>query len=151
LRGVPGIYFHSLVGTANYHQGVDETNHNRTINRRKFNAEELRNVLSQQGSTQRMVFDGYLKMLAVRVAQPAFHPDADQKVIETGRKSVVAFLRTSRDREQRILILANVSGEPVRVDLSSCRGVDVTHDLLSGQEVARAEYELAAYQIAWLS
>ena len=33
LKGIPGIYFHSLMGSRNYYQGVEESGHARTINR----------------------------------------------------------------------------------------------------------------------
>ena len=38
LPGVPGIYVHSLLGSRNWPEGVAQTGHNRTINRRKFGA-----------------------------------------------------------------------------------------------------------------
>ena len=36
MPGVPGIYFHSLVGSKNYHDGVKHSGINRTINREKL-------------------------------------------------------------------------------------------------------------------
>jgi len=33
---VPAIYIHSFLATQNYYQGVEHTNHNRTINRYKW-------------------------------------------------------------------------------------------------------------------
>ncbi|NQU25671.1 MAG: sugar phosphorylase [Candidatus Nealsonbacteria bacterium] len=150
LRGVPGIYFHSLVGTPNYVEGVEQTGHNRTINRRKFDVQQLRQILSDEQSVQRMVFDGYLKMLAVRTQQAAFHPDAGQAVVDTGRKSVIAFERISQDGRQRILVLANIGAEPVCVDLSAAGDVVLDCDLLTGQSVVDGQYEVDAYDIAWL-
>ncbi len=46
LRGIPGVYFHSLVGTPNDTQGVATTGRARSINRRKFGLGELRGILS---------------------------------------------------------------------------------------------------------
>ncbi|MFV1968368.1 MAG: DUF3459 domain-containing protein, partial [Pirellulaceae bacterium] len=151
LRGVPGIYFHSLVGTQNYAEGVEQTGHNRTINRRKFNSNELRHILSDEDSVQRKIFDGYRRMLAVRIAQPAFHPDAKQTVLETDHKAVVALTRTSLDGNQQILVLANVGEEPVTVDLAKFIGVEVKEDLLGAKPVKNRKYELAPYDIAWLA
>ncbi|MHC4400995.1 MAG: alpha-amylase family glycosyl hydrolase [Planctomycetota bacterium] len=150
LRGVPGIYFHSLVGTSNYHQGVEATGQNRTINRRKFEADELRGILSDPAGTPRLVFDGYLNMLGARVRQPAFHPDAPQAVADTGHESLIAFERSSRDGSQRILVLANVGEEPVSVD-PAASGSGLQQNLLTGEPVPRGTYEIGPYEIAWLA
>ena len=48
LAGVPGIYLSSLFGARNWHEGVEETGRNRTINRRKFERKELTFDLSQE-------------------------------------------------------------------------------------------------------
>jgi glycosidase len=150
LRGMPGIYFHSLVGTQNYTEGVDQTSHNRTINRRKFDSNELRGILADENSVQRKIFDGYRHMLAVRIAQPAFHPDAEQTVIATDHKSIVALTRTSLDGNQRILVLTNVGEESVSMDLASIGGNEFNADLLSGKPVENGKFEVAPHDIAWL-
>ena len=41
MRGIPALYFHSFTATPNYQEGVKDTGHNRTINRRKWKADEL--------------------------------------------------------------------------------------------------------------
>jgi len=151
LRGMPGIYFHSLVGTQNYTDGVGKTGHNRTINRRKFQSDELREILADENSVQRKIFDGYRRMLAVRVAQPAFHPDAEQAFVDVGHKSIVAFARTSLDGKQRILVLANVGDEAVDIDIEGIAEVAPKKDLLSGQPVENGKFELGPHDIAWLA
>lgn len=150
LRGMPGIYFHSLVGTENHTRGVKETGRNRTINRRKFDSDELRALLADESSVQRKVFDGYRRMLAARTARAAFHPDADQNVLDAGHPSVVAFERISLDGRQRILVLANAGNESVRVDLGRLGGADAGKDLLSGKTAGGATYDLGPHEIAWL-
>jgi glycosidase len=150
LKGVPGIYFHSLVGTQNYTEGVEQTGHNRTINRRKFDSDELRRILSDESSVQRKIFDGYRRMLKVRIAQSAFHPDAKQTVLDTDYKSIVALTRSSLDGSQQILVVVNVGEETVSLDLDRIDRVEVTEDLLSGKPVENQKHEIAAHDIAWL-
>ncbi len=150
LRGVPGIYFHSLVGTENDTEGVRQTGHKRTINRRKFQSDELRQILADKNSLQGRIFDGYRHLLSVRRDQPAFHPDAAQTVLETGHPSLIGLTRSSADGEQRILVLANVGPQPVQVDLPRLAGGEVGRELLSGQGVSGGAYELDAHDIAWL-
>ena len=159
LRGIPGIYFHSLVGTENDHEGVERTGRARSINRHKFEVEELERALADPVSLQRRVFDGYRSMIATRIRQPAFHPDARQRFVDLDRRAVIAFLRTSAERQQRILSITNVTGEPVTIDLSMVdAGVDAgmnagrfTHDLLSGREVQGNELTLPAHTAVWLT
>jgi sucrose phosphorylase len=151
VRGVPGIYFHSLVGTPNDHEGVEETGKNRSINRQKFEVDQLRAILGDEGSAQRMVFDGYQKLLSLRAKQPAFHPDAEQTVVDVGHDSIIAFVRVSQDRSQRVLVLANVGDEAVQVDLARLDDPTYERDLLSGRPVSRDGYELESYDIAWLA
>ena len=151
LRGVPGIYFHSLVGTQNYTEGVEETGHNRTINRRKFNIDELRRILSDENSVQSRISEGYRRMLKVRITQPAFHPDAKQAFWDTDNKSIVAFRRSSQNGSQQILVIVNVGAKPVSVNLEKFNGVEVTEDLLSGKRTKNGIYEIAAHDIAWLT
>jgi sucrose phosphorylase len=151
VRGVPGIYFHSLVGTPNYHEGVERTGQNRTINRRKFEADELRRILDDEDSAQRLVFDGYLRLLSVRTTQPAFHPDAEQTVVDVGHEAVIAFTRTSQDGSQRVLVLANVGSRSVDVDLAPLGDLPVERDLLSEKPVSGGRFRVEPYDIAWLA
>ena len=44
MPGVPGIYFHSLVGSRNYHEAVRKTRINRSINRDKLNYDNLKGI-----------------------------------------------------------------------------------------------------------
>jgi sucrose phosphorylase len=150
LRGVPGIYFHSLVGTANYEEGVEQTGHNRSINRRKFHRDELGQILADENSLQRQILDRYRRMLAARVAQPAFHPDADQRFVDTGHRSLVAFTRTSQDGTQAIHVVANVGQQPARVDWSVFGGSRPHRNLLGNNSAAGDVVEIGPWETVWL-
>ncbi|MCH7687013.1 MAG: sugar phosphorylase [Planctomycetes bacterium] len=151
LRGIPGIYFHSLVGTENDSVGVEQTGRSRTINRRKFARDELENILAEEHSTQRRVFDGYRNMIRTRVRQPAFHPDAAQKIIDLNDPALISFLRTSLDEVQNVLVLTNVSGEPLSVDLSAFEHLKLAVDLLGGETPQNHRLTIAPYASAWLA
>lgn len=143
LRGIPGIYFHSLVGTPNYHEGVARTKQNRTINRRKYRQEELDELLADPASAQAQVLEGYQRLLRTRHTQSAFHPDAPIEVIDVGSDAVLAFTRQSLQDEQCLLIVANVSGSAVTIQLPD--GVS-PFDLLTESTPADAT-QLAPYQV----
>lgn len=151
LRGIPGIYFHSLVGTFNDEESVARTGHNRSINRRKFEDSALRRRLQDEQGLQRMVLDGYRRMLKIRTGQLAFHPDAEQHVIASGHDPVISFARTSRDGTQRIHVLANVGPKPVEIDLHAIDAHACRHNLLGDCPVSPSTYTLDAWEIAWLT
>lgn len=108
LRGMPAIYFHSLVATPNDTAGAESSGIARRINRRKYERGELDGLLAE-GTLQRRAFDGYRRLLAKRIEEPAFHPDAKQTVVDTKNDAVLAFVRESLDGGSRILVACNVS------------------------------------------
>lgn len=48
MPGVPGIYFHSLVGSQSYYEGAKKTRRNRAINREKLNFDSVKEELSEE-------------------------------------------------------------------------------------------------------
>lgn len=145
LPGVPGIYFHSLVGTQNDLEGVRESGIPRRINRRKFELSELRQILSDPTSLQAKIFEGYQLLLKVRTQQPAFHPDGGCELMDLGEPSLLAFCRSSCDGAQRILCITNLAGQSVPFQLPSGG-----QDLLSLQRVAAGSTNIEAYQTMWI-
>ena len=148
LRGIPGVYFHSLVGTENDQAGVSRTGHNRSINRQKFSSAELRQRLASNDSKQRAVFEGYQKMLEIRCRQKAFHPEGAQAMLNITDPRVLGFQRTSPDGQQRVVVLANFSHQNVMIPLPS--GLGERLDLLSDERTNGSTYQLDAYRVAWL-
>lgn len=112
LQGIPGIYFHSLIGTPNFTEGVEQTGRARTINRRKFERDELEALIDDDQETFGRVLSEYSRLLSVRRSQAAFHPDASQTVLPAQHPGQIAFVRTSVERSQRILVVANVIRQP---------------------------------------
>ncbi len=152
LRGIPGVYLPSLFGGGNDLAGVQQSGQARRINRRKYDAGELAQTLGDRTSLAARVLRGYRQMLAVRIRQPAFHPDAGQEVWDDAPPAVVAVLRTCLDQRQQILVLANVSGVPQSFDWSLHGDFRPREDLLSGRRWPDStRVELAPYQVLWLS
>jgi sucrose phosphorylase len=152
LRGIPGVYLLSLLGASNDVAGVRETGQARRINRHKYERSELAQMLADPARPPRRVFEGYRRLLAVRTRQPAFHPDADQSVWNTGLPWLVALVRTSLDGHQRILVLANVSRERQTLTLTDEWESGASRDLLSGRVLPHGSaVELAPYEVLWLT
>ena len=111
LRGVPGIYFHSLFGSRSWQEGLRQTQQNRTINRQKLDRAALEADLADPRSLRAMVFERYRQLLALRAQRPAFHPNGEQEILDLA-PGVFAVLRRSRDSQQEMLCLHNVTAEP---------------------------------------
>lgn len=151
LQGVPAVYFHSLVGTPNDGLAVERSGHPRSINRRKFERAELDAGLAGDSSPMRRVFDGYRRLLQVRIEQPAFHPDVPQRLVEAGSKSLVVFERSGGSDGAHIVVAANIGDRPARFDPRAAGLGDASRDLISGTAFAAAgNIELEPYQVAWL-
>src|SRR4029078_4797432 len=85
LVGVPGIYFHSLFGSRSWHEGVERTGRNRTINRQKFDLTAFENELKDESSLRYSVFSRYSRLIRGRAASSAFHPHGSQQVLDCGK------------------------------------------------------------------
>lgn len=116
LRGVPGIYFHSLFGSRNWREGVAITGQKRTINRQKLQRRQLEKELAAPETVRHMVFSGYQKLLAARTPEAAFHPNGEQEIL-TVHPAVFALRRTSPDGRSQVLCLQNVSDQSVDLAL----------------------------------
>lgn len=159
IRGVPGIYFHSLFGSRSWHEGVTRSGRFRTINRQKLRYGPLVKELANPASLRHQVFHGYRTMLKARAAYPAFHPAGRQRVVFCD-EALFALLRTSPDGDSTILCLQNVSSRPHRVtigraDLPS-QDVDVFTNVLDGWQHAvnregRLQLVVPAYGVLWLT
>jgi glucosylglycerate phosphorylase len=157
LRGVPGIYFHSLFGSQNWIEGANITGRNRTINREKLTLERLENELAQTGSLRNLVFNGYRRMLSVRQENPAFHPNGGQEILNL-HPAIFAILRTSRDANNSVLCVQNVSAESIEfeIELTKTPFTTAEHftDIITGREFeigdTLAKIEVTPYQVLWL-
>ena len=154
MKGIPAVYFHSLCATPNYTEGVKETGHNRTINRRKWGSEELENLLDNEEGNSGEIFEWYTRVLRKRASCPAFHPDAGQKVRDFGDE-VFAFERKSIDGSQTLLCLFNFLSIEAKIDQQEILSVyfpdGQVKDLISGGEFSiKDSFALRPYQSLWL-
>lgn len=158
FRGMPAVYFHCLAGTPNWEEGVAQTQHNRTINRRKFEDTELRHLLLEDGGNDRMarIFARYQTWLRRRRNHPAFHPDAPQKILDLG-SALFGFTRTGLSKGEHIVCVFNFTPEEQRIafkDLDerlatakSCRDILNATTLECG---GKRTLKLGPYHAYWL-
>lgn len=156
LRGVPGIYFHGLIGTRNDVQFALRTQTKRDVNRGVVDETYLARNLAEPGSKLNHISDQLGRLLEMRVRHKAFHPNAEQQVLLLS-PGVFALLRTSPRGDEHILALTNVTERACRVALSPKEiGLEQSqwYDLVSGRGwMARDSHlivDLQPYDVLWL-
>jgi glycosidase len=156
LRGLPGIYFHSLFGSRNDREAALASGIHRRINRHKFFRSELEADLAKNGSVRAGVFGRYAGLLRIRGEHSAFHPCGGQQILNVGPR-VFTLLRTSPDGSERVLCLQNVTNMAVAasVSLDGLSPDKLWTDLLDARwQQVTCEKSLAMtlrpYEVCWL-
>jgi sucrose phosphorylase len=149
MPGVPGIYFHSLVGSRNYHDGVKHTGINRSINREKYNVDWLEKELNEQGNLAKTMFDSYKRLISIRTNEKAFDPFGSFRFYVSDPRLFVIEQVCSDDVE-RILAVHNFSNEEVSFTIPEEIPLPLT-DLLSSYAADETRtILLQPYQMMWL-
>ena len=147
MPGVPGIYFHSLVGSRNYHEGVKLSGINRTINREKLNIDRLRESLSSPGSFPNALFKAFRHLIKIRKTQEAFDPFTPFTFLEMDKR-VFAILKNTG--HSSLLALHNFSNEALFCDLPDEVPEEV-YELVSKQDIRqKGGITMPPYAILWL-
>ena len=153
LEGIPAIYIHSLVGTRNDHQRVENSGHNRAINRHQWNYEQLEDKLADRTSSHHQVYNQLKQLLKIRRRQSAFHPNATQFTLHLGDQ-LFGFWRQSLDRQQSIFCISNISDQVQSLSLADINLIDNEQwqDLISGQPCAlQLKIDMQPYQTVWIT
>lgn len=154
LEGLPAIYIHSLLGTENNREGMGQSGRARTINRYQWPADELEAALADPERHHQKVFAEMKRLIAIRRAQEAFHPNATQYTLHFSDK-VFAFWRESLTRKQSLFALHNVSSEPQTIPMVELNLIATESwcDLISGElyEDLGGVIELPPYGCVWIT
>ena len=154
LEGIPGIYLHSLLGTHNDYDRVENTGHYRAINRHQWDADQLARELAREGASHALVFGGIKSLLAIRRKQVAFHPNATQFTLHLGA-SLFGYWRQSIDRRQSVFCVSNISTQSQPLSLSDINLIETEDwmDLISGRPLPYRDQvlELQPYQTLWIT
>lgn len=156
MRGIPGIYIHSLLATPNDRARVEVTGGTRAINRHQWDMDELNALLEVQESNTSILLQEYLRRIGIRRKQPAFHPDAEQMMLDLD-EGLLGIIRIAKSG-QKIVALYNFTKNFSQVNeaaLSLVLGADTAqwHDLLHLQPLVhdRCYLKLKPYACHWLT
>ena len=154
LEGIPGLYIHSLLATGNDYVKLENTSHNRSINRHRWDYNDLKVMLAHADNQHHHAMFGIKHLLNIRIKQHAFHPNAGQFTLQLGKK-LFGFWRQSIDRHQSIFCISNISNKPKKLYLSDINliGSDVWWNLITGDLVVldKSALQLAPYQTVWIT
>ena len=154
LEGIPAFYIHSLLATPNDLDGVATTQHNRSINRYKWNWSDLQQRLSDKGSVHHQVFQELSRRIQLRHQMPPFHPNATQFTLQLS-DPFFAFWRQSTDRSQSVFCVHNMTNTVQELRLSDLNLIliDSWYDAISGTRFddQNAVLNVTPYQSLWIT
>ncbi len=143
MPGVPGIYFHSLVGSQNYYEGVEESGINRRINREKLDFNILSKEISNTGSLRYRIFTSYKKLLGIRTEQRAFHPLGTADFFKFDDNKVFVIQRSYGG--ETIYTIYNFSSKMAEIAALSPN----VYDLINENELAKNTWKIEPYNFYW--
>jgi len=153
LEGVPGIYIHSFLATQNDYARLELTNHNRNINRHKWDFEQLETALNTN-THHSAILKALSNLLQIRTKQPAFHPNAVQYTLHLGDE-IFAFWRQSLNRDQSIFCIYNLTDREITIPINSVNliSLDEWFDLITKNRYSSESesIKLSPYDYIWLS
>ena len=154
LEGVPAFYVHSLLGTRNDYENMEEKGYNRAINRHQWILADLQETLEDDSTENYTVYNLLKQIVMIRQQQPAFHPNATQFTLHTGDQ-LFSFWRQSVDRRQSIFCIYNISDENQTLRLHDLNliSTDSWRDLISGRVYDEHDelLEIEPYQVLWIT
>lgn len=137
--GVPAIYYHSIFGSKNDYQGLNDSGINRRINRQKLEKNQLYQELQTDAYRQR-IYHGISELIKIRKNNSVFSPYNDQEILDLDTR-LFAVRRSSKAGS--IVSVVNISRELVALPKVSGK------DLITDKHFEKNQI-LAPYQYVWL-
>lgn len=149
MPGVPGIYFHSLVGSTSDVDGVKRTGVLRSINREKFNFDNLCDEMKEAGNLRTLIYRSFKQLLFIRKHQKAFNPYGAFEFLDIDSR-LFAIRRISLDKTEEILAIHNFSNETVVCDLPEYIDCDACCELIKDEKAADNKMKIDPYAVVWI-
>jgi len=154
LEGLPAFYIHSLLGTENDAQGMADSGQARSINRYKWDLNDLNHKLADETLHHKYILGEIKRRIGIRKQQAAFHPNATQYTLHLGEQ-IFGFWRESLDRMQSIFAIHNISDQPQELSLMELSLIDTENwtDILSGESICanQTHITIPPYGALWIA
>jgi len=139
LKGVPGIYVHSLLGSRNDFKGVKDSGIKRMINRERLSQDVIDPTLSDVHSLRYQVLNSFLRLLNDRKQILSFHPSGAREVLDADKRLLVV-MRQFKD--ERVYTVVNVSDDTVKSPEYRGKLDLITHTSFNGKVAPYGVYFL---------
>ncbi|MDY6935836.1 MAG: sugar phosphorylase [Spirochaetota bacterium] len=161
LKGVPGIYLHSLIGTINDIQAVLKTQSKRDINRTVISYRAITEAMNDPFSKISRINRELGRLISIRTKKRAFHPNGDQHILDLS-SDIFALLRISPEMDQHIIALTNVTNRVCHLEIplstlplpiaSSTNEywIDIVSNMKWMAEDGRLFITMQPYDVIWL-
>ncbi|MDJ0769700.1 MAG: alpha-amylase family glycosyl hydrolase [Ilumatobacter sp.] len=143
LRGLPLLYVHSLTASSNDRDAYLASGQGRDLNRATFDIDQIGRALTDPSARASRTWSRLRTLLRSRASSPAFHPDAEQLLLDAPDELFVV-QRTGRGGGEA-LVVVNVSGRQVSYDLPGG-----TWEQIDGGQVVGPSIDLPRWHHAWL-
>ena len=148
MPGVPGVYFHSLVGSTSDKDGVRRTGVLRSINREKLNFDYLQEELEEKGSLRELVFSSYQNLLTLRKNEPAFDPYGEFEVLDLA-EGLFCINKIAKEGGFNVLTINNFTNKPICMQLPSFLKEDAI-ELVKNETILINSINIEAYETMWI-
>ncbi len=155
LKGVPAFYLPSILASPNDLDTFRKTGQRRDLNREKFEAEQLLELLKNFDSPASKNISYLSHVIKVRSRLRAFHPEAYMKCISTNISKCVTIQRGID--EDKIYVICNMSDKCLNIDLLNEVNLlplsNQKHllDNITGALLNPDTFQLNPYQVVWVS
>ena len=156
LQGVPGVYLHGLLGSKNDAEAVLVEKQRRSINRKNIDRASLFEALENPSTTTHQVTHGFVQLIKKRIQEPAFHPNAPQRILYLN-PSVFSVLRINTAQRYGVLCVMNVTNKPQQctvllneIQIFSPRWQDLITNQHWDADNSKLIIKLQPYGIHWL-
>ena len=155
LKGVPAFYLPSLLASPNDIDTFRKTGQRRDLNREKFEASKLSDLLKDFDSPASKNISYLSQVIKVRSRLPAFHPEAFMKCISTNISNCIMIQRGLG--EDIVYVICNMSDKylniPLLNELHLLKSTSEKNliDYITGSHLNIHSFTLNPYQVVWVS
>ena len=155
LKGVPALYLPSILASPNDIDTFKKTGQRRDLNREKFEANKLTELLKNFDSSASKNISYLSQIIKVRSKLKSFHPESYMKLIPTNSSNCIIIQRGVD--EDSLYVMCNFSDQVIDIPLnnephlSRCCSQKFLIDNITGSHLYTDSFRLNPYQVVWVS